>query len=110
MGGGGGSIIGVGVSGTGCGGHFTVTLVLALGKWPQQLVSTAQNCGKGVLVTLNFQRFPWGPRWCSCQSKCLLPLRSCVRFSLRTHAVGSLRVLRFPPTGKVDGVGWDKHS
>jgi hypothetical protein len=49
------------------------------------------------------------------KSKRLSHLRSWVRFSLRTHVkesvnvlpngVGFLRVLRFPPTGKVDRVG-----
>ena len=33
---------------------------------------------------------------------------SCEKSLLKV--VGFLRVLRFPPTGKVDRVGYDKHS
>ena len=54
------------------------------------------------------------------QSKRLSPLRSWVRFSLWTHVKrvsqrsaesrGFPWILRFPPTRKVDRVGYDKHN
>ena len=80
-----------------------------------------------INVTFEMTSFLWPcpfwtflSQWGSRQSKQLSPLRSWVRFSLRTHdtsvkrviqrsaVVGFLRVLRFSPTGNVDRVGWDE--
>ena len=75
---------------------------------PLRLVVSTRKC-------LSCRLHYWDLRWRSRQSKRLSPLRSWVRFSLRTpvkkesvnalpKVVSFLRVPRFPSTGKVDRV------
>ena len=88
------------------------------------MICERNGYGNGLLIVTTQVRIPFEItelRWCSGQTTRLSPLRFRVRSPVRwtrtqssceeskvnalPKVVGFLRVLRFPPTGKVDRVG-----